>query len=976
MADQYFKIKRGITVIPQSSPTLTDEGDIAIDSVTKKIKTRLDNITDNIVHENRTASMKNKTLEDASTVFADSTDPTKQVQIDVAGTTGTKTTIVSSQTTNKTLTLPDATDTLVGKATTDILSNKSISLSNNNEINVGAGGRVLVSNEFTGMLEESDITSTELNKLDGIAADATIQQQLNDKASASDLSDHIGFTTGVHGSTSNSTASTIVERDASSNIKANAVVVATGGSGGLDVAAAGDLSIGATVGNNTITLGSSDSEVVIPGDLRIEGIATAVDTDNLNVKDKNITVNSGGDDASAAGAGLSVEGTGASVLATVLYDSALESKFKAGVSGSESEVITANASQSVRNKNFLDAAIFDEITTPLTPASNKQKFYAKADGYFYQMGDNGIEKRIGGGAGGYYKNYAVNGDLELGTTDGFTASAGTLAVTSTSSNVYAGNYALSWTPAAASDTLSNDGYTIVAGGGPVGNAAVVIKYKTSSVLHKLQVLHGATVIQEYTLPASASEYTKATLYSTFPASGLVTFRILAGDTNAIILDDMYMGDAREAGAVDVANEPQYDQTEVSVTGTGWTTTRAVFIPYQTSNGVWRLRFNVSGLDSTSNVDLTIAGVTFRTLANYYQGVTASFDGIYSGRAFVINGTSTLRVQGGYAGTPTTFAAAYLSGDVELDSKPTWATRTGMRQAVAPDNVDFEWRSYTPTSSWTNTTFTGRYRRQGENMEVYVSGVVLAGGPPSTSLIVDIPAGYTIDTTKLPNTTSGASTVLGNANARDAGTADYIGAVRYLDTNSVNIQGSGTADVWSDARPFGWVGNDSFSLHFTVPIVGWTNAQPTPVFTELQTVAARYTVTSGTANTSITHNAFEVIDFNNKIFDTHNAVTTGAGWKFTAPIAGYYNVSSSLYWASPSNLANTEISIYKNGVDYTTTIATGNNARGVTGTALVQLNAGDYVDVRVIQSDSGSAARDIYTPSPLTHVSIHRIIGTI
>jgi len=56
----------------------------------------------------------------------DATDNSKQIDFDISGaTTSTATTINASQTANRTITLPDATDTLVGKATTDTLTNKT-----------------------------------------------------------------------------------------------------------------------------------------------------------------------------------------------------------------------------------------------------------------------------------------------------------------------------------------------------------------------------------------------------------------------------------------------------------------------------------------------------------------------------------------------------------------------------------------------------------------------------------------------------------------------------------------------------------------------------------------------------------------------------------------------------------------------------------------------------------------------------------
>ena len=92
-----------------------------------------------------------------------------------------------------------------------------------------------------------------------------------------------------------------------------------------------------------------------------------------------------------------------------------------------------------------------------------------------------------------------------------------------------------------------------------------------------------------------------------------------------------------------------------------------------------------------------------------------------------------------------------------------------------------------------------------------------------------------------------------------------------------------------------------------------------------------------AATAITVNT--VMNWSSKIEDTHNAVTVGASWKFTAPYASWYEI------AAQNNASGAAfLRVWKNGVagDY---LGGGTANTMVTGFTRMWLNAGDYIDVR-------------------------------
>lgn len=133
-----------------------------------------------------------------------------------------------------------------------------------------------------------------------------------------------------------------------------------------------------------------------------------------------------------------------------------------------------------------------------------------------------------------------------------------------------------------------------------------------------------------------------------------------------------------------------------------------------------------------------------------------------------------------------------------------------------------WISFTPAFSGGTGTVSGHYRQVGDSMEVIALNTTAASW--SGNKAMTIPAGLTIDTTKIP-TVGAEKIVYGSAVAYDTSTTTrYTGSVVHSTTTSVRISGPSTTDVWNTSLPFAWTnGQDEFSIRFTVPIAEWAGS---------------------------------------------------------------------------------------------------------------------------------------------------------
>lgn len=152
----------------------------------------------------------------------------------------------------------------------------------------------------------------------------------------------------------------------------------------------------------------------------------------------------------------------------------------------------------------------------------------------------------------------------------------------------------------------------------------------------------------------------------------------------------------------------------------------------------------------------------------------------------------------------------------------------------------DWTAWTPTGSWTsNVTYQGKYRRLGDSLEAIVH-IVCSSDPDAVGLTINLPAGLTIDTAKLPSGTQKV-TPCGAAIVGDNGVADYRCdvVVNNSMTTSVSLRvctASGTyldvTNAVSDAAPIDFKINDAIIVRFTVPISGWSsNIQTVQASTE-------------------------------------------------------------------------------------------------------------------------------------------------
>jgi hypothetical protein len=273
--------------------------------------------------------------------------------------------------------------------------------------------------------------------------------------------------------------------------------------------------------------------------------------------------------------------------------------------------------------------------------------------------------------------------------------------------------------------------------------------------------------------------------------------------------------------------------------------------------------------------------------------------------------------------------------------------------------------FSPTINWASGyTTSGYYRRIGDSIDVSVK-ISITGAPIANSeLLVFLPSGLTIDTTKLVSPAQGNAPVYGDAVGYDDSTTNrYLFRCQYWTTTSVKLfyqsSSTGQETAVSTSVPPTWATNDTINVRFQVPVVGFSSSVQMSNATDTRVIAAQYTNNAGGLLT---------VDVTNITFNTLGYDTAGSwsGTVFTAPVSGYYQFQGMV---NTTVAVNIDLFLWKDGVKtYMTTQNRGvsSSVHGFSGS--LYLNAGQTASLR---SDTAATLASSATSH---YINVNRLSG--
>lgn len=771
-------------------------------------------------------------------------------------------------------------------------------------------------------------------------------------------------------SPSGSTA-TLVTEDATSSTNSNDTTVASGstvdGTSGQMTAKSGDTSGNgssnfATLrsGNVTGTSSSGNSGITTVRSGNVSGVSSTGDSGNVVVKSGDVA-GSGDSGNVAIYSGSAASGTRGAV--NLQGNGILLDSLGQGVDVDNDNIINVadpvNA-QDAATKNYTDTlvenptievATFDgQSSTPTNPSAGNYKVYVDDNTQKLTILDSsGNAKQIGSGSGGGI-NYILNPDAEV-NTDGWELYSDRLSM----SNV---------------DTVG-DAMDFIVNGSTQGSTPAVgtrIRYM-GTVANGSMSLNTDYYVSTTPLGQGTTSNPWTFGVSTTPGGSTVNITSTAGLNNS----DFYP----YAPLMGYGNLAVPDITWTRVTSSPMSGDAMFRLSKPASNCLGQgvaydftidkadqgsvltigSKYNISsGTFTTGDLTVYIYDITNKTIiqpsgfqveavgSNIYASINATFQS-------AINSTSYRLI----FHVSSTSASAYT---VDFD-------RISVGPQVVPLGAPVtDWVSYTPTGSWVaNTTYTGLWRRVGDQLE-YQIYLTLSGAPTAASLTINyLPSGLSADTNKLLSTSTNGNQTMGIGIVRSAGTT-YDANAYYNNANiAVIVKPSsgtytGAATNVNATTPGTFTNGDTILIKGSVPIVGWSSSTVVSSSANTRVIALQATgdpsnAIGGTFGTMTWSSVTTRINKGGINFNS----STG---EITLPVPGTYKFSAVTQVARTTGSAtqylalevrNTTKSVsYGLGAAYW--LSGGAEGNSVNGETLVEANAGDVVVFRIASQGSG------------------------
>lgn len=656
---------------------------------------------------------------------------------------------------------------------------------------------------------------------------------------------------------------------------------------------------------------------------------TLDNTCTVNIKDSNLVIQDNADATRQARFETSTVTAGQTRVLTV--------------PDADTTLVGTGVQQTLTAKTFGDPVTITQVATPSNPSAGLNKIYTKSDDKAYILSSSGVETKIGAGLSPWALSTAyVIGDVVSYEKQAYIAlSAHTSSAVSFEVDVAAGGkWSLLNTPQVSENLMlvgNNFEDNDISGWTGTGCATVTngLPVSVGSGGNPFSSSNGGRALGANT---SAPAVT-----GTNPING--AYSLLLATTGAGTIGDGYVSQA-------------YPVTEKY---------RAQVLSFR---GSYKVVSGTPAMPGTSANTYAIA--VYDVTNNAWLGAAGTFNFVQSNGVGTVSGTfqtaiTTAKVQLFiYSPIAPTGASSLMLDDFYIGPQTT---------AVGPAMTD--WVAYTPTYTGfgTVTTTSMFWRRVGDSIEL--AGGFTAGTTTAVEARVSLPSGFTSsDTSKI-----GAIRVVGEASI-NASSATYFGTYVTAEPSVTYVtftqQGSTYNNITKETASFIAGAGALITLNAKLPIQGWSSNSSMSSDSDTRVVASRYTTMAGQ---SIANATTAIVDFGTVDYDLTGSVTTGAAWKYTAPVSGKYKVSAKVTWATGFAFTSTNalrMDLYKNGSYfsrlhyYGIEVSSSSIGRMNIGSDEVSLNAGDYVDVRV--SHDEAATKGLATIAGSTSISIERLSG--